>query len=211
MNKARSLSTGTGTLVLAVLAGASSSYGQPAPSAAPAKGGVAISAHAWPTEASAAPKEGEWASAVALEAVKSKIRVTSWGSAVVTCTQRALRDWVRVTCTPPHDEGSSDVLFGALWGMAGEVAKVKGKFAMSSELPRYAQPPTDETSDLSRKMGASATVTFPVRPGGAVVLRVDFIDWDVSYDGGMSVITRPGMLIDVSWALGETHPIIAYR
>ena len=210
MKTMRAIGTGVGLGVLLLGAGASPSYGQPAGSVAPAAV-AAAPAYVWPTEASPEPKDDDWAGATLLGTDRVAMDTRSWGGTEgVSCSKRALRDWVRVTCTPPHD-GVSDVLFGVLWAMAGDVSAVKAKFALASELEKYKLPPSDFVSDLTRKMGASATVTFRVSPGGAFVLSLDHIGWDESYDGGMTMFSLPGMLIDVSWALGEAQPTIAYR
>jgi len=174
---------------------------QPAPPA---------SEHAWPTSPSPEPKDGAWDSAAELETVRVELPNRWWGGDVsVQCTQRALGEWVRITCTPPHD-GTNDVLLGVVWGLAGDLSSVKGQFELSAKLPRYAKPPENIVEYLSRKMGASATITFQVQPGSAFVLSLDEIGWDETYDGS-NVFSRAGILVDVSWAHGENAPTILFR
>jgi hypothetical protein len=170
-----------------------------------------VSDHAWPTDASSEPKEEEWARATELETVKPDIELGWWREGVaVVCTQRVIRNWIRITCTPQNVPKKDDMFFGVVWGLAGDLENVKGQFVMASELERYKAPPTDVVGDLTRKMGASATVTFQVTPGSAFVLNLAKIGWDHGYEGSV-VITRIGVLIDVSWALGEKVPTILYR
>ena len=128
----------------------------------------------------------------------------------MSCTQRALGAWVRIACAPPHPADSDGTLLGAVWALSGDVAKVKGTLSPASELPRFKKPPSNIEEALTRKMGASATITFPVTPGSAFLLRLDTIGWDDGYDGS-NVFTSAGMLVDVSWALGEKAPTILYR
>ena len=59
-------------------------------------------------------------------------------------------------------------------------------------------------------MGTSATITFPVTQGSALLLRIDRMYWDDGYDSS-GAYTQPGILVDVSWALGEKAPTILYR
>jgi hypothetical protein len=174
------------------------------------KTGIPVPAYAWPTDPSPEPKDDEWAGATELEIATDMPTVWSPSIDGVTCTQRALREWMRITCTPPH-EGTDDSLVGVIWGMAGDLSTVKGSFVLASTLARHEAPPTEIHEDLYRKMGASATVTFQLKPGSGLVLGIDQIGWDFNYDGDSNVFSRPGMLIDVSWALGEKAPTIAYR
>jgi hypothetical protein len=178
------------------------------------KQGVAISAYAWPTDPSAEPKEEEWAGATGLETMTGTVGRPGWSSDLdkVACTQRAVREWLRVTCTPPHDapDNESDVLFGVIWGMAGDVSSVKGSFTMASELERYSKMAPGIHKDMFLKMASSATVTFQIKQGSALILSLDRIGWAFSYYGDSDVFSQQGLRIDVSWALGEKHPTINY-
>jgi hypothetical protein len=193
--------------LLAALAGAVCAY-QPvrAVEAAPADAGesatsVPIPAYAWPTELAPEPKEEDWAGATVL-APQADVRPEDLGAV---CERRALGGWLRITCTP-----SGGGRLGVLWGLAGDDAKVKGRFVLASEVEHYTKPPKDMEEDFRRKMGASATITLPITPGSALLLRLDWIVWDEGYDWA-GVVSRPGMFIDVSWALGERSPTILYR
>ena len=177
--------------------------GPSASAAAPAGHGVPVSAYAWPAEASPEPREEDWAGATELEVAPAK---DPGGSLVLVCAQRALGAWLRISCTPPP--GSSHL--GAVWGLAGDVAKVKGSFSLLSGLEGYKKPPTSTKEDLERKMGDAVTITLPLTPGTAALLRIDRISWDEEWDWS-GVVASPGMLVDVSWALGEAHPTILYR
>ena len=64
---------------------------------------------------------------------------------------------------------------------------------------------------MTRKMGMDATLTVQLRPGAAQVYSLDIIGWDFQYDGGSNVVPVRGAMIDISWALGESAPSIAYR
>jgi hypothetical protein len=176
------------------------------------KGPASASSYAWPAEAGPEPKEEEWAGATDLGTVEVQPASTFWWLSPIhlSCAQRALGAWVRITCTPPHPESGEDTLLGAVWPLSGDAAKAKATFSPASALPRYKSPPSNVVDDLTRKMGASVTITFPTTPGSALLLRVDRIGWDDGYDGS-NVFTLPGMLVDVSWALGEKAPTILYR
>lgn len=170
-----------------------------------------MKAYVWPTQPSDEPKEEEWATAADLG-----VKTAPWegGRALfsewrVDCAQRAVRDWLRITCTPQLN--GFDVEFaGVIWGMAGDVSTAKGSFVLAGTQERYKSLPSRVDTDLIRKMGASATVTFQVKPGGSVVLGLDRISWATGWDGG-EVVVGTGILVDVSWALGERAPTIALR
>jgi hypothetical protein len=177
------------------------------------KSGLAVSAYAWPAELSPEPREEDWAGAT--ELTSAQVDIVSpffWLPSIhgVVCTQRALGSWLRLTCTPPHDSEEGEVFVGALWGLAGDVGKVKGSFVLASELERHKTPAMNRVEAFNRKMGASATITLPVTPGSALLLRLDRIQWDFGYEES-TVGTRPGVIVDVSWALGEKYPTILYR
>jgi hypothetical protein len=180
---------------------ASASAAPPASAAAPEARGVPVSAYAWPTEVGAEPTEEEWAGATVLETITLERQDAFPG---VVCRQAALGAWLRVTCT---DEPRR---FGVIWGLAGDSAKVKGRFTLASEVEHHDKPPTTREDEMERKMGASATLTIPVTPGSAALLRLDRIAWAEEYEFA-GVTSGPGMLIDISWALGEKHPTILYR
>jgi hypothetical protein len=165
--------------------------------AAPAKHGVPVSAYAWPTEASPEPREEDWAGATDLEVDPPR------NSGGTSCELRALGAWLRITCAPSWHPG-------VLWGLAGDVAKVKGRFTLVSEVQHDNKPPKNEQEDAERQMGASATITLPIAPGSALLLRLDAIAWDEDYNWA-GVVSRAGWLFDVSWALGEKHPTILYH
>jgi hypothetical protein len=188
---------------------ASSSAAASAP-AAEAPKGIAVSAYSWPNSPSPVPSDAEWAQATALAAMTLKLAPSWWDKDVdVTCAPIAVREWVRLTCTPRHgDKPSKDILFGVVWGVAGDLSSVKGQFQPASELPLYQKMAPGLHGDLFRKMGASATVTFQVRPESAFVLSIGRIGWDFGYDGSW-VFSRSGVLVDVSWAAGEKAPVIA--
>ena len=176
--------------------GSASSAGPSAgATAARAKRGIPISAYAWPTAASPEPREEDWAGATDLEVDPPP------DGGGTSCELRALGPWLRITCAPSWHPG-------VLWGMAGDVAKVKGRFTLISEVA--SKPPKSQQEAVERQMGASATITLPITPGSALLLRLDGIAWDEGYDWA-GVVARPGWLFDVSWALGEKHPTILYR
>ncbi len=201
----------------ATAASSTSGGAAPAPSAtSAASAGAApdpaalVASYAWPTSASPEPNEADWAGAHDLGAATVSIARSPWVTAApVPCRQRAVREWVRVTCAPNHEE-VSDTLLGVIWALAGDTSTVKATFSLASELPRYAAAPTDRMQELTRKMGAAATVTFQARPGSAILLTVDEMGWDEGYDGA-SAFSSPGIVLDVSWALGEKAPTILYR
>jgi hypothetical protein len=171
------------------------------------KRALVAAAAAGPTDASDEPKEEDWASATDLG--PAELDKNKWVTRPQ-CTQRAIREWVRVICTPTFD-GDEDWFFGAVWGFAGETKPVKASFVPASNVGLFQKAPTSPIEELTRKMGASATVTFPIRPGTAVVLGIDQLGWDHHYDGGSNVMTSPGILVDASWAAGEKKPTILYR
>ncbi len=193
-------------------ASAASSASAAAGDVGPGKRGLAVSAYAWPTEVSPAPKEEDWAGATDLETVVfDLVPALEWWPVIkgISCAQRALGAWLRVTCTPSH-AGSNDTLLGAVWALSGDAAKAKATFTLAAELERYQKGTDTFYLPRTRQMGASATVTFPVAQGSALLLRIDQIGWDDGYEGS-SVFTQPGILVDVSWAAGEKSPTITYR
>jgi hypothetical protein len=178
-----------------------------APSAAPSAGAapakrVAISAYAWPEEAGPEPKEADWAGATPLE--NDTPGAARPDTTSPHCQEAAIGAWVRVTCTPGVKH------FGAVWSLAGDTAKAKARFSLASELEHFEKAPQSIGEDMERKMGDLVTVTFPVSPGSATLLRVDGISWEEEYEGSL-VLTRAGPMVDVTWALGEKHPSILYR
>ena len=176
------------------------------PASPPASATVA--GYAWPAEITPEPAEDDWAGATALETVTTGPAI--WGNGIpgVACAQRAIGSWLRVTCTPPH--AADDDLVGVLWALAGDVDRVKVRFSLAAELARYKDLPADSRNDLLRKMGASATITVPVAPGSALLLRLDRMGWDDGYEGS-SVFSSGGVVVDASWAIGEARPTILYR
>ena len=82
------------------------------------------------------------------------------------------------------------------------MAKVKGLFVLASEVEPYKTLQADRVNDVVRKMGASATITLPLAPGSALLLRLDEIQWEFGYEDS-AVGTRPGLSVDISWALLE--------
>lgn len=188
----------------------------PSGSVAAAPAGMAISAYAWPKEASEQPKEEEWAGATELEMV-TNLETTGWSKKRVNCRQRALREWMRVECAAPEVPPKNffletQTLYGSLWGLAGDISSTSGQFQLASAVEAYAKnldkDPKNTAARLMRAMGAIATVTFQAKYGSAMMVRLDEIFWAENYMGEGSVIVQPGILIDVSWALGEKYPTI---
>jgi hypothetical protein len=167
-----------------------------------------VSDYAWPKETSSEPKDDEWANATQLETLKLGSQ-HQWESFGVTCSPRVVREWVKLTCAA-KEEGEFIPLFGVIWGMAGDLSTAKGSFTPASTLERYKDPPKNENDQLTRKMGAAATAVFQAKPGSAMVLQFDELFWNLNYEG-LSVETRTGMMVDVSWAMGENAPTIVMR
>lgn len=168
--------------------------------------------HVWPTEASAEPAEDEWAGAKELPL--SPPRSPGWSRPSADpgkCAQNVIREWVRITCPSPVKGTESDARFGVIWGLAGDVSAVKGKMLLAGQTERYKAPPVERPDRIVRQTGASATVTFQLKPGSAFLLAFDTISWAWEYDGGFSVSSSPGFVVDVSWAAGEASPTILYR
>jgi hypothetical protein len=186
----------------------------PSASARAASNGMSVSTYAWPKDASDKPNEDEWEHATELEEVKTSVR-SWWGKIPATCLQRVVREWVRIECLPPdlmaENFRESRRFYGSLWGLAGDISSASGQFQLVSTLEPLAQDsdPNSVSGRLIRRMGAIATVTFQAKCGSAMMLRMDQILWADQYDGGGNVLLDPGIIIDVSWALGEKHPTIA--
>jgi hypothetical protein len=187
----------------------------PSGSAAASPTGMPVSSYAWPKEASEQPKEEEWAGATELESITT-VATSGWLKKPVKCRQRALREWMRIDCSPP-DPPTKEFLegqrfYGSLWGLAGDVSGASGQFQLVSAVETYAKAtapnPTDVPGRLTRAMGAVGTVIFQAKYGSATMLRLDEIFWAEHYDGGGNVLVSPGIVIDVSWALGEKQPTI---
>ena len=187
----------------------------PGPSAiAPAAAnGMSVSTYAWPKETSDQPKDDEWAGATELEMVTT-LAASGWTKQPVKCRQRVLRAWMRIECSPPDPPAKQfregQRFYGSLWGLAGDVSNVSGQFQLVSTIEEYAKAASsnDTSGRLTRAMGAIGTITFQAKYGSATMLRMDEIFWADQYDGGGNVLIAPGIIIDVSWALGEKHPTI---
>lgn len=172
----------------------------PSASASSAPAGPTVASYAWPTTSSPEPKAEEWTSATVLESVTASI-----GSGDAVCTQRVVREWMRISCTP----SLPDTFFGVLWGWAGDLDLVKGTFGLAADVIK--KPPTNEMEQLTMKMGARADVTFQARPGTAFLVTLERMGWDDSGWDGPSLFVSSGAVIDVSWALGEKGPTVLYR
>ena len=61
---------------------------------------------------------------------------------------------------------------------------------------------------LTRAMGAIGTIIFQAKYGTGTMVRLDEILWAEHYEGGGNVLLAPGIVIDISWALGEKYPTI---
>jgi hypothetical protein len=158
--------------------------------------------HAWPTQIGPEPEESDWATAVSLDPGGAQGQYAVLGPAAV-CTHKAIGAWLRITCV-------TDQTLGALWGLAGDLTNVKASFVTLAERDHPAKPPSYIGERIKRKMGVSITITLPVTPGSATLLRLDKMDWDDGYNESMA-FTSPGCNIDVAWALGEKAPTIFYR
>jgi len=187
-----------------------------APPSASASAGptpIPISAHVWPKELSEAPKDAEWTNATELEEATT-VASSGWLKKPVKCRQRVLREWMRIDCSPP-DPPTKEFLegqrfYGSLWGLAGDISTVSGQFQLVSTVEKYAKTtsPTGVDGRLTRAMGAIGTIVFQAKYGSATMVRMDEIFWAEHYDGGGNVLIAPGIVVDISWALGEKHPTI---
>lgn len=190
----------------------------PSGSAAAVPKGIPSASYAWPKETSDQPKSEEWAGATELESITTQA-TSGWSKKPVTCRQRALRAWVRVDCPPPevsHDDVRPEHRFyGSLWGLAGDVSGTAGQFQLVSSVESHTKKLDEDLSEvgarLARGMGAVGTVIFQAKYGSAAMLRLDQIFWVDQYDGGGNALLAPGIVIDVSWALGEKYPSIELR
>lgn len=201
------------SLVTLSLAAAQAAPASPSGSANAGPPGVAVSAYAWPKETSDAPKDEEWAGATELEPGQSS-GPSGWLTRNVRCRQRALRDWMRIDCDAPgHLNNDTDHFFGSIWGVAGEVSGASASFVSTSTLERFQKPlePRDEGGRIMRRMGATASLTFQVKYGSASMFRIDEIFYAENYMGEGSVLLDPGLVVEVSWALGEKHPSLVYH
>ncbi len=169
---------------------------------------MAISEYAWPAETSPEPKDEEWAGAQQLQPLR--VHDTRGSSMTrVSCTPKVVREWMQVTCECPR-EGGRDVLFGVLWGMAGDFSTVKSRFKTVTEVGRDKTPIENDRDRLQRKMGAENITTFQLKPGTAFVAQLDEIFWWDNYEG-WHVGVREGPQIDMSWALGEKSPTVVLK
>lgn len=172
-----------------------------------------LSAYAWPAQASDEPKEEEWAGAADLGITTGPWKGEKFflsGGWAVECSRRAVRDWLRITCSPKNKE--SDTLMGVIWGLGGDVSHVKGSFVLAGALEQYKKLPSRVDTELLKKMGASVTVTLQMKPGGSSMVQIDRIWWATNaYGEDGAVIVAPGFVVEASWALGEKAPTIAFR
>ena len=187
-------------------AGATPTASASASSAAQDAPKSSLAAYAWPSGPSPEPKPEEWEHATALETVTLDTRRESWLPRVhITCSPSLVREWLRVTCDP-----GPSWYFGIVWGMAGDLSTAKGAIAIAPGAPPKTRADDDHILDMTRKMGVSTTLIVALRPGASSVISIDRMAWEEEYEG-QSVNMHPGVLLDISWALGEKSPTIAYR
>lgn len=193
---------------------AASASAAPNASASVAPTGMPVAQYTWPKEASEAPKEEEWAGATELEAIATTAQ-SGWVKRPARCRQRAVREWVRLECSPPDPPNDLNLdvqrFYGSLWGLAGDISGSSAQFELVSKVEKYSKGrnPAQTSDRLTLGMGAVGMVTFQAKYGSATMLRMDQIFWAERYDGGGNVELAPGIIIDVSWALGEKYPTIA--
>jgi len=124
---------------------------------------------------------------------------------------------MRVECAaqekPPKDPSFEvQTMYGSVWGLAGDISSASGQFQLASAVEAYSKyldkDPKNTAARLTRGMGAIATITFQAKYGSAMMVRLDEIFYAENYMGEGSVLVSPGIVFDVSWALGEKYPTI---
>lgn len=172
-----------------------------ASASAAAPQGPTVSTYAWPTEASPEPKPEEWAKATQLGSVDVKIAYRD-----ARCTEEAVREWMRIRCQPTDP----DTTLGVIWGRAGNLDGVQGSFVLAKDSDHFKKPPTNEMEALTLQMGVSGEIRFQAKPGTAFVVSLERLGWDEGGWGDISLSIQSGVIIDVSWALGEKGPSISF-
>lgn len=185
----------------------------PSASAAAKPVRTAISAYAWPKETSERPQSKEWESATLFEEMRVDIR-SWWGKSTASCDVRAVREWVQIECTAPALPESDFELpnyYGSAWAVAGDVSTASAQFKLLSDLKMEPQRSASNSdgNTLMLKMAYFGTIEFQAKYGSAMMVRLDEIFWAEGYDGGGSASVKPGILMDVAWALGEKYPTIS--
>jgi hypothetical protein len=122
------------------------------------------------------------------------------------CTQEAVREWMRIRCKP----SDPDVTLGVIWGRAGDLDGVQGSFVLAKDSDHFKKPPTNEMEALTLQMGVSGEIRFQAKPGTAFVVSLERLGWDEGGWGDVSLSIQSGVIIDVSWALGEKGPSLSY-
>lgn len=205
------------TLLLSVLAAgalfAASAIDARAQDRAVSSGSVIppLPAREWVTTESDEPAEEEWTAAAVLRTVSLAPRRGFWSvKRKVECVEKTVREWMRITCTPDHSDKRDDTFIGVIWALGGDVSTVKADIPHASTLENYKAAPQNIIEQSTRLMGASATITFRVKRGSAMLLDLDTIRWVDDYNGP-TVVVQPGVLVDVSWAHGEPAPYVSYE
>lgn len=189
-----------------------SSSGSAAASGAPARekappadpGNLDLGGIDWPKTASVAPTTEEWANVPKLAHVKGD----SFGASG-SCDTFVLREWVRVVCTDLTIEQDHASAIGAVWGVAGMLDDVKARVTLVGNQALATLMP--DGVPTVKNMASSVDITFPLRPGHATMIEVVGASWAFEeYNGNFFSGIDPGLLIDVSWALGEKAPTLIF-
>ncbi len=184
--------------------GSAAASGSPAPSQAPPAdpGNIDLAGIDWPKTASAAPTPEQWATAQKLAHVKGD----GFGPSA-SCDTFVLQEWVRVVCTDLTIEWDHATAIGAVWGVAGMLDDVKARVTLVGSQALTALMP--DGAPTVKNMASSVDITFPLRPGHATMIEVVGASWAFEeYNGNFFSGIDPGLLIDVSWALGEKAPTL---
>jgi hypothetical protein len=176
--------------------------------AAPPNLGVAVDAYAWPTDASPEPSDADYDAGTLLQIPDNPFEQNKKDNLYrKVCTARAVREWVRITCAGT----GTDTSFGVIWGMAGDLSSLKGRMPLRGDLLKDKSPPSDFMEASTRRMGASASLSFQAKPGSAFLASISEMGWDIGGWGDASMFVRTGATVDVSWAVGEKTPSIQLR
>lgn len=155
-----------------------------------------------PTTSSEAPK-AEWDSAPVVWSAEFPPGAESR----YRCEAQLVREWLKLRCEDPTDV----VMFGAVWGMAGDLKGVTASVPPRATTRPGLKPEGTSEWQLEKYkrtigMGGRAEVVVPLRPGSAALVELGRMGWDSGSYGDSFEVPFSGPLLETSWAKGEASP-----
>ena len=215
---------------LASAAGVALASGGSAPSAAPVTSVTASASATVGASASAAQAPPPKPITATFPTTPSEPPNTEWESAPVLwshiyatkdeprirCDVFNVREWLRLRCESPKEtvnDKTDPATFGAVWGMAGDLAEVSANVVpLFKSMPEFRPGGKDEWAQkflaTTLAMGGRVEVTLPLRPKQAALIEIGRLVWEHGYSSSIEV-PRVGLLLETAWAEGEPRPHVA--